>query len=91
MTKKDACIIAKARTAIDDAMPRELFPDFPNREDMHRMRLARNAADAALHAFDAEMKKQLEGMDEQQALRAWWSVCTRQLFNLECAVSAYER
>lgn len=91
MTKKDACIIAKARTAIDDAMPRELFPDRTDQDGVHRMAMASNAADAAMNVFDAEMKSQLCGMDEQQALRAWWRVCTRQLFNLECAVNAYER
>lgn len=91
MAGREACAIMMARTAIDDAMPRELFPDCSDQDGMHRMAMAANAADAAMYAFDAEMKSQLRGMDEQQALRAWWRVCTRQLFNLECAVNAYER
>lgn len=91
MVGREACAIMMARTAIDDAMPRELFPDRSDQDGVHRMTMASNAADAAMDAFDAEMKSQLRGMDEQQALRAWWRVCTRQLFNLECAVNAYER
>lgn len=85
---KLACAITRARTAIDDAMPRECFPEPQDgrSKDMHQ---ARNVADAAMHALDSEMRKGLEGMDEMQALRAWHSVCTRCLFNIEQAVRAH--
>lgn len=86
--KKLACSIARARTALDDAMPRECFPE-PDSERHHDMTLAKNVADAAMHALDAEMRSGLKGMDEAQALHAWHSVCTRCLFNVEQAVMTY--
>lgn len=85
---KLACSIAQARTALDDAMPRECFPE-PSSERHHDMMLAKNVADASMHALDAEMRSGLKGMDETQALRAWHSVCTRCLFNVEQAVMTY--
>ena len=86
--KKIACSIARARTALDDAMPRECFPE-PGSERHHDMSLAKNVADEAMRVLDAEMRSGLDGMDEAQALRAWHSVCTRCLFNVEQAVMAY--
>lgn len=86
---KLACSIARARTALDDAMPRECFPE-PGSERHHDMSLAKTVADGAMHALDAEMRRGLDGMDEVQALRAWHSVCTRCLFNVEQAVMTYD-
>lgn len=83
-----ACSIARARTALDNAMPRECFPE-PSDERSRDMMLAKNVADAAMRALDAKMRNGLKGMSDAQALRAWHSVCARCLFNIEQAVMAY--
>lgn len=77
-----ACAIMRARSAVDDAMPRECFPE-PDTAEHGDMDVAKNVADSAMHALDDEMRRGLDGMSANQALYAWWSVCTRCLFNLE--------
>lgn len=91
MTRAETIIeITRARNAIDDAMPRECFPELQDAERCEAMAQAKNVADSAMHALDSVMKNGLEGMDDTQALKAWHSVCTRCLFNLEQAVRFHE-
>lgn len=90
MGKAEACAITNARQAIDDAMPRECFPDPKDADRFFAMVEGKNAASAAIHAMDMELKSRLGGMSEAQALRAWHSICSYCLFNLESAVAAYD-
>lgn len=85
-----ACAIMRARTTLDDAIPRECFPE-PSEARFSDMTNAKNVADDAIRALDHVMRAGLAGMDEAQALRAWHSVCSRCLFNIEQAVMTYER